>query len=59
MNNDLTPARTLGLLLMAALMWGTLILNSFYNDDSPIQFRSNCPRGTSYSQCSQHLEWVR
>lgn len=56
MENDLTPVRLLGLVLMAVLMWGALILNSFYSDDSPVQVRADC--AASFSHCSQHLVWV-
>lgn len=60
MDNDLTPARTLGLLLLAALVWGALIVNSFYDEDSPIQFRANCPTvHASFAKCSESLVWVR
>jgi len=45
--NDLSPDRTAGLLLMAVLVYGVLIVNSFYSDDSPIQFR--CSAGNAYT----------
>ena len=60
MHNDMTPAKTAGLLLMAAIMWGSLVVNSFFNDDSPIQVRVlNCHVAhPTARECPATLVWI-